>query len=212
MITGQIKNQIDQIWETFWSGGITNSITLLEQMTYLLFMKMLDDSFDASRYEGKITVIVQALKKLGTVPQVMAKIDVINEVLTPNFWDNKSLASIENMRIELRDVLQFLTGNSGRTFDVNIDDKSSLKGEAGAINSTMTYRQKVIDFLAEHRDMPVLQKIQNIEQITSQDVDELERIFWEELDTKDDYERFVKREQLDENIPIGGIYPQTSRG
>ena len=43
MITGQIKSQIDQIWETFWTGGITNSITLLEQMTYLLFMKMLDD-------------------------------------------------------------------------------------------------------------------------------------------------------------------------
>ena len=44
MITGQIKSQIDQIWETFWTGGITNSITLLEQMTYLLFMKMLDDT------------------------------------------------------------------------------------------------------------------------------------------------------------------------
>ncbi|MDE6257567.1 MAG: type I restriction-modification system subunit M N-terminal domain-containing protein [Muribaculaceae bacterium] len=44
MITGQIKNQIDQIWETFWTRGITNSITLLEQMTYLLFMKMLDDA------------------------------------------------------------------------------------------------------------------------------------------------------------------------
>ena len=44
MITGQIKSQIDQIWETFWTGGITNSITLLEQMTYLLFMKMLDDA------------------------------------------------------------------------------------------------------------------------------------------------------------------------
>lgn len=44
MITGQIKNQIDQIWDTFWTGGITNSITLLEQMTYLFFMKMLDDN------------------------------------------------------------------------------------------------------------------------------------------------------------------------
>ena len=109
------------------------------------------------------------------------------------------------MRIELRDLLQFLSGNSGRTFDVNIDDESSFEGEAGAINSTMTYRQKVLDFLAEHRDMPVLQKIQNIEQLTSQDVDDLERIFWEELGTKDDYERFVRREKLDENIPIGGF-------
>lgn len=44
MITGEIKNRIDAIWDTFWTGGITNSITILEQMTYLFFMKMLDDA------------------------------------------------------------------------------------------------------------------------------------------------------------------------
>lgn len=44
MITGEIKNRIDQIWDTFWTGGITNSLTILEQMTYLFFMKMLDDA------------------------------------------------------------------------------------------------------------------------------------------------------------------------
>lgn len=44
MITGDIKNRIDGIWDTFWTGGITNSITILEQMTYLFFMKMLDDA------------------------------------------------------------------------------------------------------------------------------------------------------------------------
>ena len=44
MVTGEIKNRIDAIWDTFWNGGITNSITILEQMTYLFFMKMLDDS------------------------------------------------------------------------------------------------------------------------------------------------------------------------
>ncbi len=44
MITGEIKNRIDGIWDTFWTGGITNSITILEQMTYLFFMKMLDDA------------------------------------------------------------------------------------------------------------------------------------------------------------------------
>lgn len=44
MITGEIKNRIDSIWDTFWTGGVTNSITILEQMTYLFFMKMLDDA------------------------------------------------------------------------------------------------------------------------------------------------------------------------
>lgn len=45
MITGQIKSQIDQIWGIFWeSAGVTNPMSVLEQMTYLFFMKMLDDA------------------------------------------------------------------------------------------------------------------------------------------------------------------------
>ena len=43
MITGAIKNKNDQIWDTFFVAGITNPITVLEQMTYIFFMKMLDD-------------------------------------------------------------------------------------------------------------------------------------------------------------------------
>ncbi|MBD5238701.1 MAG: DEAD/DEAH box helicase family protein [Bacteroidales bacterium] len=197
-----MKREIGPLLPT--QGG-NEAALKFDMLALYVQLSLLDDTFDAARYEGKITLIAGALKQLGTVPQVMTKIDVINEVLTPNFWENKSLPAIERMRLELRDLLQFLSGNSSRTFDVNIDDESTFKGEAGEINSTMTYRQKVLDFLAEHREMPVLRKIQNIEQLTSDDVDALERIFWEELGTKADYERFLKREQLDENIPIGGF-------
>ncbi len=37
MITGEIKSKIDQIWNAFWSGGISNPLEVMEQMTYLLF-------------------------------------------------------------------------------------------------------------------------------------------------------------------------------
>lgn len=43
MITGELKTSVDQIWDTFWSGGISNSINVIEQFTYLLFIKDLDD-------------------------------------------------------------------------------------------------------------------------------------------------------------------------
>lgn len=43
MITGEIKNKVDKIWEIFWTGGITNPLTVIEQFTYLLFIKALDD-------------------------------------------------------------------------------------------------------------------------------------------------------------------------
>jgi len=38
MITGAIKSQIDQIWNAFWSGGISNPLEVIEQITYLLFL------------------------------------------------------------------------------------------------------------------------------------------------------------------------------
>ena len=43
MLTGEVRNQIDQIWNAFWSGGVSNPLSVIEQITYLLFIKRLDD-------------------------------------------------------------------------------------------------------------------------------------------------------------------------
>lgn len=44
MITGELKSKIDKIWDTIWTGGITSPSSVLEQITYLMFMKLLDDN------------------------------------------------------------------------------------------------------------------------------------------------------------------------
>lgn len=44
MITGELKNKVDGLWEIFWNGGITNPLDVVEQMTYLMFIRDLDDS------------------------------------------------------------------------------------------------------------------------------------------------------------------------
>ncbi|HQR66223.1 MAG TPA: class I SAM-dependent DNA methyltransferase, partial [Thermoanaerobaculia bacterium] len=43
MLTGDIRNQVDRIWDSFWSGGISNPLEVIEQITYLLFIRRLDD-------------------------------------------------------------------------------------------------------------------------------------------------------------------------
>jgi type I restriction enzyme M protein len=43
MITGEIRSQVDRIWDAFWSGGISNPLEVIEQITYLLFLKRLDE-------------------------------------------------------------------------------------------------------------------------------------------------------------------------
>ena len=43
MITGALKSKVDSIWNTMWSGGISNPLSVIEQLTYLLFIKRLDE-------------------------------------------------------------------------------------------------------------------------------------------------------------------------
>lgn len=43
MVTGELKNKIDSLWEIFWTGGLTNPLDVIEQMTYLMFIRDLDD-------------------------------------------------------------------------------------------------------------------------------------------------------------------------
>lgn len=43
MLTGNIRNQVDQIWNAFWSGGVSNPLSVIEQLTFLMFIKRLDD-------------------------------------------------------------------------------------------------------------------------------------------------------------------------
>ena len=44
MVTGTLKSQVDKIWETFWTGGISNPLTVIEQFTFLLFLRRLDEN------------------------------------------------------------------------------------------------------------------------------------------------------------------------
>lgn len=55
MITGELRSKIDKIWDTIWTGGIASPSTVLEQITYLMFMKILDDN--ESKREGNASAL-----------------------------------------------------------------------------------------------------------------------------------------------------------
>lgn len=53
MITGEIRSKVDKIWETFWTGGISNPLMVIEQFTYLLFIKGLDETETTKEQEAE---------------------------------------------------------------------------------------------------------------------------------------------------------------
>ena len=54
MLTGELRSNVDKIWETFWTGGITNPLEVIEQFTYLLFIKGLDEIETIKESEAEI--------------------------------------------------------------------------------------------------------------------------------------------------------------
>jgi type I restriction enzyme M protein len=55
MLTGEIRSRIDRIWDAFWSGGISNPLEVIEQITYLLFIKQLDDLHTLEENKARAT-------------------------------------------------------------------------------------------------------------------------------------------------------------
>jgi type I restriction enzyme, R subunit len=165
-------------------------------LTLTIELSIFDQEIDAGSCVNRVQIIADKLSSKSTLPQVQAKIETINEVISDTAWQNVSLNWLEKVRLELRDLMKFLVGENGKKFVVDIDDIISGNGESNGVNASVSYKKKVIDFLAENRDLPVLKKIYNLEQLTQSDILELERILWQELGTKDDYDRFITEKDI----------------
>jgi hypothetical protein len=120
----------------------------------------------------------------------------IKEVLSDVAWQNVSLQWLEKVRTDLRDLMKFLLGDKKKWFVVDIDDVISDEGEVEGVTPRVSYRQRVMDFLAENKELPAIQKIVKMEKLTASDIRELEKICWKELGTKDDYEKFIAKSNM----------------
>ncbi|NKN03233.1 type I restriction-modification system subunit M [Rhizobium leguminosarum] len=62
MLTGEIRAKIDQVWNAFWAGGIANPLEVIEQITYLLFMRGLDE--EQTRHENKANALGRPIERV----------------------------------------------------------------------------------------------------------------------------------------------------
>ncbi len=165
-------------------------------------LSLLDEETNAKRPIQSVQTIAEKLQEKATLPQVQAKMDTIKEVLSEVAWQNVSLQWLEKVRNDLRDLLKFLMGQGDKSFTVDIADDISDEGMTEGITPRMSYKQSVLDFLSNNRNLPVLQKIYNMEQLTEKDIAELERILWKELGSKADYDKYTKGMACGSNVAI----------
>ena len=111
VITGELKSKIDRVWDAFWSGGISNPLEVIEQITYLLFIRRLDDIQTLAEKKARIT-----------------KTEVDSRVFLPGQahlrWSQFKNASPEVMHKTIADeVFPFLRGlGDGSTYSEHMKD------------------------------------------------------------------------------------------
>jgi type I restriction enzyme M protein len=62
VITGELKSKVDRVWDAFWSGGISNPLEVIEQITYLLFVRRLDDLETLAEKKARVTGKAEGLR------------------------------------------------------------------------------------------------------------------------------------------------------
>ncbi len=133
------------------------------------------------------------LEKKANIPQVQQKMGLIKEIQTDEFWQNISILTLEDVRSELRGLMQFLVGNDAMPMIFTRLEDPVLERQEGrtleAAYDFEDYRKKVNRYLEEHKNDPVIYKLNHNEPLTQEDYNELERIFTRELGNQEDYKR-----------------------
>lgn len=137
MLTGHIRNQIDTIWNAFWSGGVSNPLSVIEQLTFLMFIKRLDDiqTLEESKAETLGTPLTRRIFPTG----VNEKGEPFENLRWSRF---KHFEAREMMRVVDEHVFPFLgqLGEEGSSYGTHMKD-----ARLGFSNASLLAR--VVDML-----------------------------------------------------------------
>ena len=102
MITGDLKSKVDKLWEMFWTGGLTNPLDVIEQITYLMFIRDLDTSDQRMQKDSLLLDIKYTSKFVGKP-----------ELRWSAFRDLPAEAMYQKVQAEVFPFIKKLNGESG---------------------------------------------------------------------------------------------------
>lgn len=138
--------------------------------------------------------IAAAFERKITIPQIKAKLPVIQEINSDPYWAANDILLFEKTRSELRDLMKFLVDDGDKRkpimtklADIILDTKEGEKVDPAY--DFEDYKKKVNRYINEHGNSVVIYKLTHNIKLTASDYAELERVLTEELGSKEDYKR-----------------------
>ncbi len=158
------------------------------------FMCALIDGMSTAAQAKRLVSISVTLQQMATIPQVMERLPLLQEVTGERFFDDVSLLKLEEVRHELRGLIRFIRGLGPGRRDVitHLDDpvtamEYGVAAEPG--EDYADYRLKVERYLRDYEDSLVIHKLRHNQPMTEYEFGELERIFTHDLGSASDYKQ-----------------------
>lgn len=145
---------------------------------------------------------VSGVAGVANIPEIMAQSELIDKLLHTNYLENAGMNEFEHIRKSLRDLMKYIPVNKLR-YDTNFDDEilSMDWKESELENDDLkNYKAKAEFYIRQHIDDEVIAKLKNNIPMTADDIKELEKILWNDLGTKEDYETACGKKPLGEFV------------
>lgn len=133
------------------------------------------------------------IMKHGNIPAVSDEKDFIIEVAGEDFWKDIDFLKLEDMRLRIRNLVPLIEDGPKFKYYVDFEDTIISVEEHGTeffANDLSSYKEKVENYIKiSVKDDEVLQKIYRNEILSQDDISSLEKILWQDLGTREDYEK-----------------------
>ena len=162
-----------------------------DNFIYGFILNVLNESPLVKRDMARLVTTARLLEKKSSIPQVAAKLPLLRQISDPELWKDIDICKLEDIRRELRALIRFLDEGSKRKDIITILTDPILDSTAGIPlpeeDPFESYKMKVNRYIEEHKNSLAIYNLTHNISLTRKDYEELERVFTQELGSKEDY-------------------------
>lgn len=145
MITGQVRNKVDKIWTDIWAGGITNPLTVIEQLTYLMFIRSLDEKELENESFENLTG--------ESMPRIFSQTEEGQNLRWSQFKEKDPRVIFETISQQVFPFIKTMNGESQTAFSKYMDDAMFLMPTPQVLQKVITGLDELYEQDLSGRDM-----------------------------------------------------------
>ena len=154
------------------------------------------------RHKSDLFKKVEGIASVANIPEIQVQSELINKILHTDYVDNAGIDEFEYIRVSLRNLMKYLHKGIIK-YDTDFTDEilSTEWNESELENDELkNYKAKVEFYIRQHQDNIAIAKLKTNQPLTEVDIESLEQILWNELGSKDDYEKEYGHKPLGEFV------------